>query len=967
MKRIVAATLIFMMLVPLCLSVRAEEVEIKPFVGGTWGGVDREKFPNLAYMPSVYIYPASGINPYFLYDGIDTINYNMSKLALEVRNDMRVLPEGMRYMQFLHPVRIFSGHAESAIYLDKGVEILREMITEFLQMYKKRGGVLDGVIMDLEYQNIQTWWIFQRFYQQGQKSIYNDIVNHPLYQTEVRPMLVERGFKFWPNPSGDKSEIWSIYPYSGSEYAESRQIWDNVMRTRLAEYLNEAVWEPLQEYYPGAHMSDYQTTDGYGWQKKLTREGGNFYLGGNITKAGDTSNLNTYLVQPTSGFYSGYSHNPPSYNKAVYDNDSYNMLLWDVNRFKNMYEATDTGRVNMWICEYDTIMDSYYDNRESSLRNNAYYAEMLLHAGLLNPDLFLLFIPWETRPDLTTQEQRDLRYQAIADCLDELTEKVGAADRKPILVPANWNDGFILSGMYAGGRNVWRITPDTTDGMTLANFKVKDKAPTFKVNGKTIIFPQGRILQTGEVAAVGTCGYWVETPTDVTPVILSDTDRFSANPSYVENFERYNTNTKFSASTVKEKDAWEISGSSAAIVADNGTKVLSMTGTTSMTNVKLPQNITAGDNYAKLQAWEISFTLPATLSGGSVSLLTNGADTGFKISGTALYYDKNGTATQFDGLTLSAETKYTLRREVNFNNNTCTYLVFANGQQVAKAENIKMTRVTLPIERIGFFTNNLGGQKIYLDDYKLYPMGFTADFEVYNAATGIKRTDISKPTNTDVAYRLSWLNNTGTAKKATVVAQYFKNGVQDSAVTVGEFIMAPGDDGVETAIVKNKDGMTVKLVLQTTDTTLNVTPDYDSGYFDWVNYGSSKAPEVENGDNTDAPDETVGESQDPTQTPEESTDGTPEESTEAVPGESTDGNMDGTVENSQDGEATNTTPPDTTQPAGKKSSSWIIFAALGIVLIVGAVAAGIWLMQKRNPAEEETENPDTPAEDASLD
>lgn len=952
MKRVFAVILVLVMVAPFCLIARAEEVGVKPFYGVTWGSTDRNKFPELATMPSVYIYPASGIDPYFLYAGVDTVRYNMSKLALEVRNDMRALPEGMRYMQFLHPVRIFSGHAEAAIYLDKGVEILKGMVTDFLQEYKKRGGLLDGVIMDLEYQNIQTWWIFQRFYQQGKTSIYSDIVNHPLYKTEVRPMLVERGFQFYHDST--KPEIWSIYPYSGDRYAESRQIWDNVMRIRLAEYLNEAVWEPLQEYYPGTHMSDYQTTDGYGWQKKLTREGGKFYLGGNIVKAGDTSNLNTYLIQPTAGFYPGYSHNPPSYNKAVYDNDSYNMLLWDVNRFKNMYEATDTGRVNMWISEYDTVMDSYYGNRESSLRNNAYYAEMLLHAGMLNPDVFLLFIPWEKRPDLTTQEERDLRYQAIADCLNELTDKVGAADRKPIFVPANWNEGFILSGMYAGGRNVWRITPDITNGTTLESFKVKDKAPTFKVNGKTIIFPQGRILETGDVAAVGSCGYWVETPTDVTPVILTDADRFSANPSYIENFDRYNVNTLFSASTVKEKDAWEISGT-AKVTADGENKVLTMTGTSSITNVQLPKNITAGDSYAKLQAWEVSFVLPAALTNGTVNLLTNGTDTGFTITDARLSYDRNGVATQFGDVVLVAGTRYTLRREVNLNNNTCAYVVFANGAQIARAENIKMKSVSLPVEKIGFKASGLGSQKIYLDDYKLYPMGFTADFEVYNADTGIKLNDMTKATNTNVAYRLSWLNGSTTAKKATVVAQYYKNGALQSTATVGEIVMAPGDDGVETAIVESKSGMTVKLVLQTADTTLPAVPNYDDGYFDWVNYGSSQPPEEPT-----VPDETVEQTQPSTQPPEESTGTVPEESTDVPAGstESAVGNTtENTVETTQGGETTGTTVPDATNPE-KGNHLWVIFTAIGVVLVGGAVAAGLILLKKKQPADA-TETTDT--------
>ena len=839
MKKVLAICLVLALLVPLCLTnltVEAEKTAVKPFYGVTWAGVDRDRFPNLAGMPSTYIYWDANGEFYLYYNGKYSNQHGMTAIAMAVKESMDSRPEGMRYMQFLRAASAFGYENEDLIWLENGTARTKAVVSEFMRVYKEIGGQLDGVIMDLEYQNVLTWWIYQRFYIQDVPTIYKDIVENPRYQTEVRPLLVERGFKFWSNPSGNKSEIYSIHPYDG--YEESRKIWENVMRCRLSEYLNEGIWEPLQEFFPGAHMSDYQTTDGYGWQKKLDREGGNFYLGGNITKAGDTSNLNTYLGQPSAGFYEANGNmrylNPVAYNEAVYDPDAYAMFLWDMNRFKQMYEATDdTGRVNLWISEYDTPHDTY-TNRVSNTGETGYYSELLLHAGLMNPDVFLLFIPREEREDLT-DEEFNVRYQVIADCLDELTRVVGAADREPIYVPYNWNDGYVLSGMYAGGRNMWRITPDTTDGMTLEEFLVKDRVPTFKINGKTVIFPQGRIVETGKISVLGSTGYWVETPADVTPVVLTDADRYSENPSYAEDFERYDAATGFKAGTAKEKNAWEVTGSP-TVALDGNNKVLSLTGTNIISNVKLPANITAGDNYAMQQAWEVSFKLPATLSSGSVNLLTCGTDSGFKISGTKLYYDKNGTATQFSGLTLTAGVEYTVRREVNFTSKTCTYVVLANGSEVAKAENIAMKSVTLPVAKIGFKTSSLGSQKIYLDDYTLYPIGFTADFEVYNADTGIKLADATTARDGDVAYRLSWLNNSGVDKKAYVVAKYYKDGVEDSSETVGEIIMARGNDGVATAIVKNKPGMTVKLILQTTDTTLAQTPEYDNGNFDWPRY-----------------------------------------------------------------------------------------------------------------------------------
>jgi hypothetical protein len=57
-----------------------------------WSGVDRERFPNMAGIPMVYIYPGTGADPYLHYNGIETKNAKMTELIAKVRNDMRIDP-----------------------------------------------------------------------------------------------------------------------------------------------------------------------------------------------------------------------------------------------------------------------------------------------------------------------------------------------------------------------------------------------------------------------------------------------------------------------------------------------------------------------------------------------------------------------------------------------------------------------------------------------------------------------------------------------------------------------------------------------------------------------------------------------------------------------------------------------------------------------------------------------------------
>ena len=164
----------------------------------------------------------------------------------------------------------------------------------------------------------------------------------------------------------------------------------------------------------------------------------------------------------------------------------------------------------------------------------------------------------------------------------------------------------MLTGMYAGGRNIWRITPDVTGGTTLAAFKVKDNDPTFKINGTTVTFPGGKIIKDTAVT-LGSTGYWVETAKNVMPVVTRDADRYAKNPSFVENYESYAAGTVLTASNVANPQTWEIYPTTGLTVTEQGgNKALALTGSASLKHVKLPKNITAGDSYAKRQAWENS-------------------------------------------------------------------------------------------------------------------------------------------------------------------------------------------------------------------------------------------------------------------------------------------------------------------------------------------------------------------------
>jgi len=815
-----------------------DKVTDKPFHIVSWSAIDENlsDFDNANELYTVNCSVSTTENKVII--SKDGVGSDPDQLAADMKKEMDARPEGQRYLHVWASEKAFGMAPEAVIYLDKGVDSLKEAFTALITQYHALGGKLDGLVIDLEYTELSSYYISDAF--EKDPTLFSQIVNHPNYATEVRPLLAERGFAFWPNYDDSSTEIYGVYDLSSpnTEFQIARSIWDKVMRIRLGKYLNECLCDPFLALYPNGYVGNYQSTDLYSWLKN-SDEG---YAGGTSVKAGNTSHYNTYASRPDSGFFKDngtYLYNfPESYNDAVYADTPYNMFMWDINLFKNMYASTDNQNISAWIAEYD-----YNAKPEGSVSNTPYYTETILHIGLLDPKPFLLYMD---RPSFESDEAYYSRISVVSEILAELTRVVGTSDRKPIHIPANWNNDYMLSGMYAGGRNVWRITPSTETGVSLEDFKVEGaNALSFHISGKTVTFPQGKIIEDSKISVVGTCGYWVETPADIVPIITTDADRYIKYPSYLEAYESYEAGTIYTYSSFANPDTWEITESnknSSTIVIDPkeaANKVLSVSGTTTLTNIKLPANITAGDTYAKQQAWELTFTLPETVDADAELVLLNftgsglqNPDGGIKIAGGKVYYDQNGEYVEVKKVIVAPGGTYTVKRVMNFTGGrtvtnadgttstvpayTCDYYIY-NGDDIllGGAKNISIGSFSLPVDTISFGCANFTSAVLF-DDYKLYPTGVAGDFAVYDAKTGTIAADVTAARNTDTAYRYSWMNASNQVQTASIIAAYYdKDNQLVSEEVVQTLYLKPGCDGVETGIVSVKDDQHVVLYVKT--------------------------------------------------------------------------------------------------------------------------------------------------------
>ena len=839
MKRLFVLLLVLAMVVPMVLTPVAkaeDDFTVQPFYGLNWGvsKIDETKFKYLdelletriTYMGDAAVFSYGGAQMiYGIYTDDDVTN-----MAKTMKKTMDKRPQGMRYWTLYGVMQFMKIHAENALFMDGAITQLKQMYTDILKKYKEIGGLLDGVVLDVEYEGLHYHYLTTNNQDKQTNNavvnpkLYWDIVKDPRYATEIRPLLVERGFKFYPNTDSELiSEIYCIKESTGSAYKTSRSVWNTVMRIHLNQYANKWCYEPLKEIYPEASLSDYGSTDSYGWSKgvSVTDAGMVISGGGNTIKVGTSSCESFYFGSPSSTTFREYTKEPGQVD-AMREFTAFHTALYYFNRARRMYEANDMKQISPWL------VDHAYNGTKSigAMKNSHYYTELPYHLGMYDPEPFLLWF-YHDSSRYTGTLYEDYLW-VVEDQMAELTRVAGFSDRKPIPYTENWNEEFMLSGMYSGGRNIWRFTPNDFYG-TKEDYLVEDaKDPTFYMKGQTVTFPGGKIIEDGPVRDCGSFGFWIETPKDVVPIIQNDETRFVDFPAYQEDYESYEAGSKLTTSTLQYPGTWAITakGSDLLIEADGTNKVLTITGNSAIKSTLMPQNITAGDSYAKQQNWEVKVTIPAGMTADEALTLLNYEaaivqdenaedeleDGGFKISGGKVYYfDKE----QYKELSLDVSKggTYTFRRIVNFKDDVCDYIILdSTGKEVASAKGVAILDFTGKVTGIGITCKDVKN-RVKLDNFKIRADSAFADFMVYEAHSGLM-VEKTKVQDCSAGYRLSWLNVNETVKTAKIMADITEDGKTTSTL-IKEITMEPGCDGVVTGKVEIAEGQTIKLYLKT--------------------------------------------------------------------------------------------------------------------------------------------------------
>jgi len=409
------------------------------------------------------------------------------------------MPEGHRVMFFWHIETDLTEHPDDrcrdaqgnltefqGIWLDNGIARIRERVERFFSAYKRVGGELDVLVLDYE-GGLSNWHIGDNLARW--KAIEND------------PRFPEIADKLGFSDLTTVCEWWKQQGDARLNYLR----WNALMMQRVAEALNQAIYEPLRRYYPNVKVSNY----GYCYYSSELGvpdlNGHKYYLFGHGAHVG------THQAPVLYACIGQLEHNPPE-GLTAYPKTPFNAFRLSLNDMRCAAGSSDVP-LYPWL--------AYRGWSESGVGNNDLYQELIFHAGLCGADAFLY---WNPRPWLASQDPKqftdDEQDKLFSDCLKQLDVLIGDPQRKTVsrgLVA--WDANYALTGMRAKGRTVWRFTPNLDDGTALEDTLLRRDPATFRVGDAVITIPGGKVWEP-ELKLSGQ-GYWVLAPAGATPVVTA--------------------------------------------------------------------------------------------------------------------------------------------------------------------------------------------------------------------------------------------------------------------------------------------------------------------------------------------------------------------------------------------------------------------------------------------------------------
>ncbi|MCF7855900.1 MAG: DUF4838 domain-containing protein [Candidatus Pacebacteria bacterium] len=364
-------------------------------------------------------------------------------------------PEGMAALRIWHWEGEIFNHPEDRVrtpegeltdlrgpWFEHGIARMREQMDTFFSEFKEAGGRLDFFVMDNE-GGLSNWHLGKKA-----KETVTKIVEDPRAE-EFRNELAQYGLT---EDRYDEVYNWrkKHFGYTLADNVAERLdrvrpgylVWNAVVKKAYNEALNKGIAEVVLRYFPEAKISNYGSCE---LDVEHIVPDGNGHLQFGISHVGTHNSRSFYAG------LGGLQRFKVAPEGRAYGNAPFDVLRFVVNKMRAVIRSSDAP-MHPWI--------SHKNFRQSVVRGNDYYQELVLHLALSGADDFLYWNPNPWRGVRAEDWRTDEHDRLVDELLGELNERFEGKRREPVLLqPIDWDSDLIVSGMQVGdGKVYYRVT-----------------------------------------------------------------------------------------------------------------------------------------------------------------------------------------------------------------------------------------------------------------------------------------------------------------------------------------------------------------------------------------------------------------------------------------------------------------------------------------------------------------------------
>jgi hypothetical protein len=310
--------------------------------------------------------------------------------------------------------------------------------------------------------------------------------SHPTFTTEVLAPLQARGFVFLNDSLKDS--------LNRASPLQNRELWDHMIRNRIAAQLNRAIRDPILQVFPQAKISNYGFSPMSDEFSSPDIGGWHWYRNGSLSEFGTSGAFNMY------GRMSSYVWLTYPYSDYLAPTPFHAFLMTQSDM--RISQNSSPRPLTPWIS--DRIFPGTMTSPSDGYPQPLLYYENILHALTSGVSHFALW-----NPDASSS---DAGERALNQVLREFDAIIGGAELATLNQNIiNLHAQELLSVAYAN-RYIYRFTPEDMNPM--AHVVETPGQVVINLGGRRLTFREGSVLRVPN--SIATAGVWIVSPVPYT-------------------------------------------------------------------------------------------------------------------------------------------------------------------------------------------------------------------------------------------------------------------------------------------------------------------------------------------------------------------------------------------------------------------------------------------------------------------